>query len=82
MNVGVESRAHAHTFELWATFHRAPIGPPPAHTAFVVLTCMGCGTFRIFPPQNFALVTEEFKAAFRAAAAAAGWREETGESIT
>ena len=52
---------HEHTFELWATFHRAPTGPEPAHTSFVVVTCIECGTFRIFPPQNFALVTAEFK---------------------
>jgi len=66
---------HLHAFELWATFHRAPAGEPPAHTSFMVFTC-ACGVYRLFPRSNFALCTDAFHAQFRAAAAAAGWHDE------
>jgi hypothetical protein len=70
------ANGHEHAFMLWATFHRAPVGAPPEHTSFVVLLCEACGAYLTFPPQNFGLCTEPFKARFRAAAAAAGWHED------
>jgi len=68
---------HVHAFDLWATFHRAPTGPWPEHTTFIVLVCQqaGCGAAQVFPRSNYELCTETFKAQFRAALAAAGWDE-------
>lgn len=71
----IPDAGHVHVFQLWTTFHRAPAGPEPAHTSFVVLTCHECRALQIFPMQNFALCTDEFKAQFWAVAAAAGWHE-------
>jgi hypothetical protein len=69
------SRSHA--FELWATFHRAPVGPYPEHTSFVVMTCE-CGAFELFPPGNFELCTPEFRERFEAAAREARWHANQG----
>jgi hypothetical protein len=65
---------HVHAFELWATFHRAPTGPPPEHTSFVVFTCAACGALITFPETNFARCTPAFKAQFTAVFHAAGWQ--------
>ena len=69
---------HAHHFVLWQTFHRAPTGPDPAHTVFMVLVCtdVHCRAFQLFPPENFALTTPEFQAQFRETAEACGLRRE------
>lgn len=52
---------HVHQLRPWVTFHRAPIGPYPDHTSFVVMLCPVCGEHAFFPPDNWALCTPAFR---------------------
>ncbi len=70
----MNAAAHIHEFVIWATFHRAPVGPYPEHTTFMLLAC-SCGGYQVFPRENFAITTPHFRARFMAAAHGAGWFE-------
>jgi len=67
-----------HAMLMFATFHRAPTGPPPEHTGLVVFVCSepGCRGVSLFPPGNFALCTEEFRTTIRAMLLVAGYEVE------
>lgn len=73
MDIVVDDHDHKHAYMEWITFHRAPTGPYPAHTAFVVMLCPVCGAWSVFPKDNFDLCTPEFKALLEATAKQAGW---------
>jgi len=44
------------------TFHRAPVGPYPEHTTFIVMLCTDCGAHAFFPPENWEFCTPAFRA--------------------
>jgi hypothetical protein len=68
-------KPHEHSFKRWTSFSHAPTGPPPEHTSFMVLLCLECFAYVLFPRQNYELCTDEFKARFRERATAEGWHE-------
>jgi hypothetical protein len=68
-------KPHEHCFTRWTRFNHAPTGPPPEHTSFIVLLCVDCFAYVLFPRQNFELCTDEFKARFRERATREGWHE-------
>ena len=53
---------HEHAFEVMHE-ERAPTGPPPEHTKFMVMRC-ACGAVQIFPYANWRLTTEAYKTEF------------------
>jgi hypothetical protein len=65
------SAEHDHTWRLANAQVKAPTGPAPEHTVFVVLVC-ACGVFDPFPRSNWELATADFRADFVATMAASG----------
>lgn len=65
--------AGAHDLIPWVTFHHAPTGPYPEHTTFLVFLCQRCGAYSCQPPQNYVLVTPEFRQLLERLATEAGW---------
>jgi len=66
----------AHAWDMIATLHHAPTGPPPAHTAFVVFGCSRCRRVRFFPSLNHELTTPSFRDALSEMLTAAGYDDE------
>jgi hypothetical protein len=57
---------HAHDYRVIDRRVRAPVGPPPGHTVFVLLGC-DCGARTVFPRVNYELVDPAWRAAFERA---------------
>jgi len=70
---------HVHDFYRTISWHRAPVGPHPSHTSFEILVCP-CGAFRVWPEQNFDLVTGDFREQFERMTTALHWRRVDSET--